>query len=335
MSGTLALPTDFATVSTNQPGTLLAGDFDAIKNYINAREFGIGLLANRPAAGTAGAWYFATDTGALYGDNGSTWVLFASLTGTVAETLSGLTLSNDVATPNTVLDIAVGAASSDDAVLANRLLLSLTTAFTKNMNAAWAAGSGNGGNNAAAALAVSTWYHVFLIERPDTGLVDCLADTTVTPVLPANYTKKRRLGSFKTSGASAILPFTQLRDTFLWTTPVLDVNATNPGTSAVTVALPSVPTGLAIEALLNVELFNGTNANLFAYLSALVTADLAPSSTVAPLATFGGNTAILPMAQVRVLTDTTAQIRYRLNASGAADVIRIAPYGWIDPRGRG
>lgn len=35
--------------------------------------FGRGLFSARPAAGNAGAHYFATDTGLMYRDNGSTW----------------------------------------------------------------------------------------------------------------------------------------------------------------------------------------------------------------------------------------------------------------------
>src|SRR4249919_2186881 len=36
--------------------------------------FGIGLLSARPAAGNAGAHWFATDTGLQYRDSGSVWV---------------------------------------------------------------------------------------------------------------------------------------------------------------------------------------------------------------------------------------------------------------------
>jgi hypothetical protein len=46
----------------------------------------------------------------------------------------------------------------------------------------------------------------------------------------------------------------------------------------------------------------------------------------------GSNT--LGAAQVRVRTNTSAQIRSRLNASGASTVLRIAVLGWVDQRGK-
>jgi len=41
-------------------------------------NFSAGTQAARPGAGTAGRYYFATDTGRLYRDNGSTWALVAA-----------------------------------------------------------------------------------------------------------------------------------------------------------------------------------------------------------------------------------------------------------------
>jgi hypothetical protein len=39
-------------------------------------------------------------------------------------------------------------------------------------------------------------------------------------------------------------------------------------------------------------------------------------------------------APVRVFTNAAAQIRYRLDNGGAADIIRINTHGWIDRRGQ-
>lgn len=62
------------------PASQLDNNFAAGVNYINAREFSIGLVGARPAASTAGRYYFATDVngGTLYGDNGTSWVQFGA-----------------------------------------------------------------------------------------------------------------------------------------------------------------------------------------------------------------------------------------------------------------
>lgn len=55
---------------------------------------GRGLLSARPAAGTAGALYFATDTGITYRDSGSAWVAF-SVPGLVYEFDAASTADGD------------------------------------------------------------------------------------------------------------------------------------------------------------------------------------------------------------------------------------------------
>jgi len=99
-------------------------------------------------------------------------------------------------------------------------------------------------------LATHTWYHLFVIARTDTRVVDALCSTSATaPTLQTNYTKKRRSGSFKTDGAAHILAFSQFGDEFIWATPVTDVNVTTLGTTPVALTLASVPSGVQVNAL--------------------------------------------------------------------------------------
>ena len=297
----------------------------------------IGLAAARPAAGTSGRYYFATDTagGTLYVDTGSAWQQLApSLTSTLAETLTGLTLSNNASNPSTTFAVAVGAASSDDAAIGSRVLMTLTSAFTKT-TAVWAVGTGNGCLESGS-VAPSTWYHVFLIQRTDTGVVDLLCSGNfASPTLPTNYTKKRWVGSVLTDAASSINYFTQYNDEVMWATvPTLNVASANPGTAAIT-SLATVPLGVAVQAILHVSVNNVTTNNVALYLSALDAADMAASTGAAPLgAIISGPAGANAMtgAQARVWTNTTQSFRWRLSASGAADTIRIATLGWKMPR---
>lgn len=73
--GTLIVPNDFAAKSGNVPASELDGNNSTIETYVNIRQIEAGLLAARPAQGTKGQWFFATDVngGTLYFDTGSAW----------------------------------------------------------------------------------------------------------------------------------------------------------------------------------------------------------------------------------------------------------------------
>ena len=75
MSGSLAVPNTFQTQSGNVPASEIDDDFSTIETYVNAREVTVGLIGARPAAGTAGRWFLATDVngGTLYADDGTSW----------------------------------------------------------------------------------------------------------------------------------------------------------------------------------------------------------------------------------------------------------------------
>lgn len=254
-----------------------------------------------------------------------------------SDQLSGLALSNSGGDPTNDIDVAVGLAASDDATYANRQFMSLTSAITKQLDANWAVGTAAGGLDTGS-IANDT-YHVFLIKRTDTGVVDVLFSISPTaPTMPASYTLKRRIGSIVRTGA-AIKPFTQHADVFMWTDPVLDTDATNPGSSAVT-RTATIPTDIALEAISNVFL-SGTGASRDGvYISPLTSTDSAASLTAAPLSsnsngassTFDADT--VSSVVMKVFTNTSAQYRSRMIV-GTASILRIATLGWVDVRGKG
>jgi hypothetical protein len=235
--------------------------------------------------------------------------------------LSQLTLSNDATSPNTVLDVAPGAACSDDY---STMIVLLTTAFTKNCNAAWAVGSGNGALDSGSALAVNTWYHVFLIERTDTSVVDVLISTsTTTPTLPTSYTKKRRIGSIKTDASAHIIAFTQVDDDFLWAVAVLNLNNSATTTTA-TLFSVTVPPGIKVIAY-------GT-----IYLSAVQTGAVLVASPEQPAIIANGHASIGPgvaACQFRARTNTSQQLAF-IGALAIASGVYLNIEGWADSRGR-
>ena len=84
--------------------------------------------------------------------------------------LENFLVSNDGSAPNTVIDIGIGTAVSDDTT---PILMQSTSAFTKSISGTWALGSGSNGLDVGSVLA-STWYHLYEIMRPDTYVVDFL-----------------------------------------------------------------------------------------------------------------------------------------------------------------
>lgn len=242
--------------------------------------------------------------------------------------LAGLTLST--AGSSATMTIAAGQAADST----NAALMSLASALNKTTSS-WAVGSGNGGLDTGT-IANNTWYHFYAIRRPDTGVVDVVFSTSASsPTLPTNYTQFRRIGSGRTNGSAQWTSFIQYGDTFLYLSPVLDVSATNPGTSAVSRTL-STPTGIVTQAIININLNEGGSRST-CYLSELSLTDLAPSNTVSPLATVstsasGGSGDA--MEKLTIYTNTSSQIRSRLSFSDASTDLYIATLGWIDDRGR-
>ena len=87
--------------------------------------------------------------------------------------LGGFVLSNDIATPNSVLDVAAGMAA--DSTNATYIPLG---AFSKSTAGAWVAGAGNHGMGNGLTVAVSTWYNVCLANNGGTS--DVWFDTSAT-----------------------------------------------------------------------------------------------------------------------------------------------------------
>ena len=238
--------------------------------------------------------------------------------------LAGLTLST--AGGSTTFGIAVGAAADST----NTAMMAFSSAYTKTTGA-WTLGTG-GGCLVTGTIANSTWYSIYEIERPDTGVVDVECDlNAITPTLPTNYTLFRRIGSMLTNGSAQWVQFTQNGDEFLWNTPTLDISATaNLPTTAVTETLNDVPTGVVVNALL-VGAFGNTGAAVSLLISALATADVAPA--VNGLGMTAGTAATLPFGQMSVRTNTTQQIRVRITGNANSYLLGTVQ-GWIDRRGR-
>jgi hypothetical protein len=241
----------------------------------------------------------------------------------------GCTLST--AGASTTMTVATGRATDTIGVQ----LIQLTSSFNKTTGA-WVAGSGQGGLDTGT-IAITTWYHFYLIRRADTGAVDVLFSTsTVSPSLPSGYSQYRGIGSGYINASSQWEVFIQDGDEFSWGTPSLDITATNPGTAAI---LRTVKTPIAKRVLSNLRIVTQNPAAG----GAVYTLTSDPSATdVAPIASnldlaqvFGGAGGVSQTGgRVRVFTNTASQVRHRISYSDASVTTYIYTLGWTDTRGR-
>ena len=276
-----------------------------------------------------------------YSTSDSAWILLnpSPTSAWPKGALSGLEISRASAT---TFGIAVGVCRNEDSGSARDM--TLAAAITKSLSA-FAAGTGNGGLDTGA-VANTTWYHVHLIRKDSDGTIDVLCSTSVAaPTMPTGYTARRRIGSFLTNGSAQIVAFSQNGDEFLWDVALVDVDATNPGTAAVSRTL-TTPLGVKVRALLHVGVYGGTNANTTANISSLDVSDQgaqAAGTAALTLMASTGNGAgsggadagiAWDICEAIVRTNTSSAVRSRLQTSGAADHLGIITRGWLDSRGK-
>ena len=246
--------------------------------------------------------------------------------------IDGLTLSNNAIDALKDIDIAPGAARDDG----NAANLELTSILVKRGNAVWAVGTNQGGLDGTESVPgtpdASTWYHIWIIRRSDTGVADVLfSESATAPTMPTNYDQKRRIGAVLFDATPDILGFTQYQDDFLWDDPLLDIDLANTLTTTARLDILSVPTGIKVWAHVNI-FSNDAAAPFFVYASSPDVDDEAPSQTLGPLATSGGSNDF-DWTQASVLTNTSGQIRSR-GSVATINEYRVATRGWTDPRGK-
>lgn len=234
----------------------------------------------------------------------------------------GLTLSNNAADPTNDIDVSSGSARDD----ANEADIVLSASLTKRLDAAWAAGSGNGGLDTGA-IADGT-YHVFMIKRSDTGVEDALFSTSPSaPTMPANYTHKRRIGSILRE-AGAIVLFSQYGDVFKRQTQVVIRSSTAP--IADTLLPMKVPTGIKTAPLFIADCQLSSSGQLIQLMS-----DGDRATAEASVNRVAGTEYSVNIITGHFITNTAGQLRFSLdNPAGTAVTARLQANGWIDGRGQ-
>src|SRR5580765_3351288 len=159
--------------------------------------------------------------------------------------LAGLTIKNGTDTVNDV-DIQPGECRDDS----NSGDIVIGSVLTKQVDAAWAAGTNAGGRDATTnATLVDNTYHLFVIRNPTTGVCDAMFSSNLAaPVLPSGFTQKRRIASLvRAAGAGGfggLQPIIQLGDYFGLATVRLDISDGQAAGGVNSIGFVSIPNGI-------------------------------------------------------------------------------------------
>lgn len=286
---------------------------------------GLQITATRGSANKGRVFTHITAPGFTL--NSTTLVFAQQLNRPLRNCIAGVQLST--AGASATFAVSTGAAADST----NIDMLELLTALSKTTSA-WAVG--NAGALDTGSIANSTWYHVWLIKRVDTGVVDVLISLSATaPTMPANYTLKRRIGAMRTNGSAQWERFFQDGDNFRWETPVNDYSPqdiTSTASGGFDTLVARVPTGVRVRALLNGHCQSNTGASTVSIRA--MDEIYAVSSVQAGAMVNSGQTSLATRAG-GVLTNTSGQYAVKAsNVAGNFYYLYIGTLGWIDRRGK-
>ncbi len=205
--------------------------------------------------------------------------------------------------------------------------------LTKNLNALWAAGSGNGGRLEATALAANATYHLHAYLNNATGAFEWGYSLSATGPALAGYTWVGRFWIVILDGTgSNIRAFTQTGNKCLLDTSQLEATL-GANFARTSVAWTSIPSGLSVDALVVLNA-NSINANpssvaMYAYDgnsgAGASTADLSATAYSTSTSTGVNGTANGP-----VRTGTAKNIWISCNMGGSGGNAQGYVNGWID-----
>jgi len=265
----------------------------------------------------------------------TTWYLCNPAPGSIAflsrGQIDGLEVTFNATDPDHDLDISVGQARSDSDDKAARL----SSAITKQMDAAFAAGDAAGGLGDTVSLPTDGTLHVFLIQNTSTGAVDVMGDTDVAGSnVPSGWEVIRRIASRPTDASGNLKKVRQFGDLSEYDTPQIGDEIKGPSTSA-TLETLKVPSGIVLEAQITIMM--NPDGREFAYITSPDQADVAPvDDDNDPVWNLTSDHTIDRWTSFdRILrTNSSGQIRYRFASTDPQTRLRFQVNGWWDRRGR-
>lgn len=154
----------------------------------------IGTTAQRTGSPTTGMQRFNSTLGFPEFYSGAAWTNF-SLAQPISGGFRALSISNNVSSPTTTMDLTATAVTVETSGGVAYRLQNVSVSI--NVSSSGANGLDTG------SVANSTWYYLYVIYNPSTGTVAGLASTSATsPTLPSGYTAYSRFGANVTDGSA-------------------------------------------------------------------------------------------------------------------------------------
>ncbi|WP_094462603.1 hypothetical protein [Pannonibacter phragmitetus] len=205
--------------------------------------------------------------------------------------------------------------------------VSLASAMTKRLDAAWTAGSGNGGLDTGTVQPNAT-YHLRAIRNASTGVADLLwSASAAAPTIPSGWNSIQRLQAVKTDGSGNIRPFvTDGRETRLLT-PVNEYSGAGARALAL-ITCAGLPTGIRVQALLQSGVYTAgsTDGGVRHTLG-----DGHQSSVQQAIEVYHSSGAKGITVPVACYTNTSAQIFFAVQEfSAPASINTLTTLGWVD-----
>ena len=210
--GSLSIPNTIGAQSgPNIAASLLDANWSAIASYVNAREVALGDLSSRPAAGTSGRWYCATDAGQIPScavDDGASWrqVSTATPTGTnLVQNLVGTPGDSGGANLLTQYSVTSTLVQLRDPSTGGIVLARASSTLTNNT--ATAGPAANGRDRSTAFSDGNRFIHLYYITGPGQALATLSSTCSTTnvgggscsvnggPTLPTGYSHWAYIGA--------------------------------------------------------------------------------------------------------------------------------------------
>jgi hypothetical protein len=238
--------------------------------------------------------------------------------------ISGFLVTNNVSDANNDLDISAGYCRNAD----NTLDVVLAASITKRMDAAFVAGTGNGGLGNAVSKPTSGTFHVFVIYNTTTFAVDVYGDTSVSGAnVPSGWAIGRRIASYRTDSSANFIAVKPVErgGGEVWVPYDVqrsgDIADTSVSSAARETYALTVPVDIRVLAKFTAQLLNpDSNGGLkffdLATADATVSLDTGTMSLGGSVASGSAITGVRYAGEFEVMTNTSGQIGARSIATG-------------------
>ncbi len=241
-----------------------------------------------------------------------------------------------MATAGSSATMSIAAGVAQDSTNVTPMTLSAISKTTS----AWSVGTAAGGKSQTGAIANNTWYHFYVIRRPDTSVVDVAFSTNAAGLaaadfvvgggnIPDAYTQFRYIGSGLINGSAQWTSFFQFGDEFMWVLPVLDVDSATVAAASTLYAM-TVPLGIKTQVLMQgFKLGASGMINVWSADNGAIGA----SVTASPLGVlYTDGSSPTSVGQFKAYSNTARQIY--IGATAGSQTLRLVTLGYVNTRGR-